>query len=569
MELKKEHFQKAEAMGVRELTKQRVTEYTMKLRLYPSAEQKKIIDQMFLALHVAYNITFHHVFLKDPRVCTEPREDGSQWPSFSKMAKAAWLNVLKEINPIVEAAPAAALSTNGGLFLTDAARAWETGMHSRPIDPDMRREFHFYNAQKPRRSFYVQIKAKQVEPSPDNEKVAWIRIPKVGRVKARGFNPKLRFGENGMYSFSEALQENAFPPNADLSVRVSKDNCDSYYISILFSEGKGKGEKRSLYLETPAAPSKEPIGLDVGVKDIAILSNGQKVENKQFHKQKQPTLSRLNRQLSRRWGPANPSFRDYNKAIRQENRTAPEEEKKPLAQPSQRYLKGMRKKALIDRKIARRRNTYYHQQTASLVRQSSLIAVETLKVTNMMKNHRLAYALADAAMSDFLAKIKYKADRFGISTTEVGTFEPTSQLCSCCGEKNPQVKNLSIRAWTCPHCGARHDRDINAARNILRIALQGGTIAKEIQEAPPDKKPPGVKPPRRRASILPDRPELAVVFSKELTRPNDPRYIIKDTHTGKIIDDAQGTGYRSATKARNCYIAKLRWAEKRTAENDG
>lgn len=543
---------------MREMTKQKISTYSMKLRLYPSEEQKAAIDKIFHALHVAYNITFHQVFLKNPAVCTEPNKDGAVWPSYKKMATSAWREFLISENPVVGFAPSASLITNNGLFLIDAKRAWETGMHNIPIDSNKRKDFRFYSSQKPRRSFLVQINPKNLIPSQDNEKVAWIKIPKVGKIKARGFNRKLWFGENGQYTYTEALQTGELPTG--LSVRVSKDTCGDYFVSLTFSEGKNKD--RSLFLETPVAESKEPVGIDVGIKEVAILSTGQKIENKHFKRKKQRALSALNRELSRRWGPANLAYRDYNRAVRQENRTVSEEQKKPLAQPSKCYLRSQRKKALIERKIARRRDTYYHQQTAAMVRQSSMIATESLLVSNLMKNHKLAYALADAAMSDFLAKLRYKAERHQVPVRCIGTFEPSSQLCSVCGEQNPRVKNLSVRVWTCPNCGARHDRDINAAKNILQIAItKGGVPDKVTRDKGDEKTAAGKKPRRKEVGILPDKPEIVVVFSRELTRHNDPRYVIKNAKTNVIIDDAQGVGYRSASNARNCYKAKLRWTE--------
>ena len=543
---------------MRETVKQRISTYSMKMQIYPSAEQAAKIDRIFRALHLAYNITFHEVFQLNPAVCTEPKADGAVWPDFRKMAKAEWKEYLISQNPAIAEAPAAAITTNNGLFLLDAKRAWEKGMHKLPVIPEKRRDFRFYNVGKPRTSFLVQIRPDGLLPSPDNPKVAWVTIPKVGKVKARGFNRRLRFGENGLHDYAEALSAGELP--TQLSLRVSRDNCGDYFVSVTFSEGKKKD--RLLYLETPAPTAAEPVGIDAGIKDIAILSNGQKIANKYFKKAKKQSLVKLNRDLSRRWGPANMAYRDYNKSIRSENRANPESEPIPLAQPSKRYLAVKQKKAEIERKIARRRNTYYHQQTAALIRDSNLIAIETLLVKNMMRNHKLAYALADAAMSDFLEKLKYKAERKGIEVRCVGTFEPTSQLCSHCGAQNPEVKKLSIRRWICPVCGVQHDRDINAAKNILALALKNGGIKDEPIKAPAPQKPTGGSRPKKGGSIFPDKPDIAVVFSRELTRHNDPRYIIKNTRTGKILDDAQGAGYRSISNARNCYKAKIKWSAK-------
>lgn len=540
-----------------EMFKQRITTYSMKLRIYPSAEQAAKIDRIFRALHLAYNMTFHEVFLLNPAVCTPPKPDGSVWPDFRKMARAEWKDHLISLNPAIAEAPAAAITTNNGLFLLDAKRAWEKGMHKLPVKPENRRDFRFYSAAKPRSSFLVQIPPSSLLPSADNAKVAWVTIPKVGRVKARGFNRRLWFGESGQHTYIEALDAGELPKQ--LTIRVSKDNCGDYFVSITFSEGKK--QDRFLYLQMPVPETAVPIGIDVGIRDIAALSTGQKIGNRHFKKEKDRTLTRLNRELSRRWGSANLAFRDYNKEIRSENRRNPDAEPKPLAQPSKRYLASKQKKAQIERRIAQRRNTYYHQQTAALVRQSSMIAIETLHVKNMLRNHKLAYALSDAAMSDFLEKLKYKAARKGIEVRCVGTFEPTSQLCSACSTPYPPAKHLGVRAWTCPQCGARHDRDVNAAKNILQIALTRGSVPDKAEAHTERKQSPPAAPRRRRiGEIIPGKPEIAAVFSRELTRHNDPRYVIKNTKTGEILDDAQGVGYRSASNAKNCYKAKIKWA---------
>lgn len=528
------------------------------MQIYPSAAQKEKLDKIFRALHIAYNITFHQVFRKNPLVCTDPNDNGDVWPDFKKITNRSWRAYLITCNSAVAEAPAAALTTNNGLFLLDGKRAWKSGMHNRPVSENLRKDFRFYNKGNPRRSFMVQMPSKNLKPSSDNEKVAWISIPTVvGSVKARGFNRKLWFGENGSLTYAQALEQNELAK--DLTVRVSKDTCGSYYISVTFSEGKK--QDRALYLEAPVSHTAVPVGVDVGIKDIAILSTGLKVENKHFKQRQKATLSRLNRKLSRRWGPANPGFRDYNKELHKGNLKCLEEDRKPLAQPSNRYLKTQRKKARLERRIARQRDSYYHQQTAALVRQSSLIATETLQVKNMLRNHKLAYALSDAAMSDFLAKLKYKADRLQVQILPIGTFEPSSQLCSVCGAQYPPAKNLNVREWTCPKCSAHHDRDVNAAKNILKIALTKGAAADE--SPPPDKAP---KPPpgsrRKNQIVLTDKPEIVVTFSKELSRLNNPRYVIRNSKTNQIIDDAQGMGYRSISNAKNCYKAKKKWAAK-------
>jgi transposase len=530
------------------------------MRLYPSSEQKIQIDRIFRALHIAYNITFHEVFKLNPQVCTSSKKSEGTWPDFKKMQKKEWRHYLISQNPSVETAPADSLMGANGIFASDAKKAWETGMHNCPVSPEKRKEFRFYNSEKPRRSFFAQIPSKNIVLSPENPKVAHISIPKVGAIKARGFNNKLRFSDNGKYTYTEAVKQNALPKK--LSVRISKDTCGDYFISITFYEGKTGNYP--LFIQTPAVPKEDVqtmVGIDVGIKDIAILSTGQKFENKHFKREKKNVISRLNKKLSRKWGPANMAYRDYNQEIRKSNKNNPDTVPVPLAKPSKKYLATQKKKALIERKISRRRDTYYHQQTANIIRHTEGIAIETLHISNMLRNHKLAYALSDAAMSSFTEKLKYKAERFNVKILYAGTFEPTSQICSRCGEQNPDVKNLSIRQWTCPNCGEHHDRDINAAKNILKIALEKGETKDVLQEKPLTKKKAPHQPKSKNIIIFPDCPEITIVFSKELTKNNDPRYVIQNSKTHKILDDAQGMGYRSASNAKNCYKAKVKYSK--------
>lgn len=286
-----------------------------------------------------------------------------------------------------------------------------------------------------------------------------------GQIKARGFNRKIWFGPNGTYTYKEAVEMGKLAKK--MTARISKDTCGDYYISITFYEGNKK--EYDIYRETRKCAECMSVGLDVGVKDIAILSNGKKYENKHFKEKKKQSLIKMNRQLSRRWGPANSAFRDYNKEIREENKSnddVEDKKNKELAKPSKGYLKIQKNHAKLERRIARQRETTYHQMTAEIVKQANFIGVETLYVKNMMKNHRLAYALGDAAMSDFISKLKYKAARSNIPLVACGMFEPTSQMCSVCGEINPKVK-ISV-------FGSGHVRDVE--RIMTEILTQPRTF---------------------------------------------------------------------------------------------
>jgi putative transposase len=215
--------------------------------------------------------------------------------------------------------------------------------------------------------------------------------------------------------------------NADFrSITISETPTGKYFVSILVKEELN-----------PIPSSGKVVGIDLGLKDLFILSNGQVINNPRWFRENQSKLKKRQKHLSRKQKGSN------------------------------RYNRQRIKVAKVHENVANSRNYFLHNISTELVKTFDLIVVEDLNVSGMIRNRKLAKSISDASWSTFVSMLEYKCNWYGKTLVKIDRFYPSSKTCSNCGHKEDKMP-LSIREWTCPSCGSKHDRDLNASINILK-----------------------------------------------------------------------------------------------------
>lgn len=242
-----------------------------------------------------------------------------------------------------------------------------------------------------------------------------VKLPKLGWVKMcknQTFNTELKHG----------------------TVTVSIDPCGTIWCSVVVDDGQPNSSKTKMEEATA-------VGLDLGIKDFATLSDGTKVSNPKFYEKSQKRLAKLQKQFAR------------------------------TKKDSKRHQTLRVKIARLHRSIHNQRVDMLHKLSTYLVKNYNTICLEDLNVEGMLKNGHLSKSIQSASWSMFKDMLQYKADWHGKNILFIGRFDPSSKLCHCCGYINSELK-LSDREWVCPRCGQHHDRDVNAAINIRHIAFE-------------------------------------------------------------------------------------------------
>ena len=370
-----------------------------RFRLYLTTNQVELIHKTFGCTRVVYN----HYLEKQKALYDEGKDSLSCFDMIKDLKNfQVERPYLKEVD---------SCSLRCSLFnLDDAFKRWYKGQGEYPKFKGK------YNSKRSYRTNCISstYKDKTYQSIEVDLKRHIIKLPKLKEVSIKGY------------------RDLEYLPGRIINATIEQASTLKYYVSVLVEEDD---------VYTKLKPRKI-IGIDLGIKDIVITSDNEKIGNPRLIEKYEKRIKRCARELSRR------------------------------VKGSNNYNKTKKKLAVLHQKLKNARRHFIHQITKKLVIENDIIVTESLKLKDMIEEKRLSKQLTNVSLGDLCRVLEYKAKIYGKKYIKIDSYYPSSQECSRCGYKNEKVKDLSVRSWICPECGSYHDRDYNASYNIMFEGLK-------------------------------------------------------------------------------------------------
>lgn len=372
-----------------------------KYRIYPNEKQRELINKTLGCVRFVYN----H-FLYEWNKTYETTKKGMSYNQCSSL-----LTILKRQDETIWLKEVDKFALQNAIKnLAEAFKSFYKKAKRKP---------RFKTKKNPVQSYRTNIQgaSQNVENTIINGRV---KLPKLGMVKIK---------------YSRNIEGRI------INAKIKKTHSGKYFVVLTTEEADMHQQKTG-----------STIGIDLGLKDFAVLSDGTTYRNQRHFINSQKKLAREQRKLSRRQRLALTAGREL---IDCKN-----------------YQKQRVKVSIIQERIANQRNDFLQKTTTDIVKNHDVIGIEDLKVDVMKQQRKFSKQISDVSWSKFRAMLEYKAKWRGVKVVVVARNFPSSQMCSNCGYKNAKVKNLALRSWECPECKTQHDRDLNAAQNLKKEATR-------------------------------------------------------------------------------------------------